>query len=50
MYLQVGQDRYAICHQCWADIAESDIEWNEEEGLKTKKENNAQPPANTTYS
>ncbi|MDR2719829.1 MAG: hypothetical protein LBC03_03380 [Nitrososphaerota archaeon] len=45
MYLQIGQDRYAICHQCWADIAESDVEWDEE-GLKTKKEN-AQPP-NTT--
>jgi len=38
VYLQIGQGRLAICHQCWADIAESNVELDEE-GLKTKENN-----------
>jgi hypothetical protein len=36
VYIQIGQERYPICCQCWAELAESNAEWNET-GLKTEE-------------
>ncbi|MDR0374094.1 MAG: hypothetical protein LBI79_11235 [Nitrososphaerota archaeon] len=40
LYLQIGQERLAICRQCWTEIAESEAEWDET-GLKTKEKQTA---------
>ncbi|MCL2134453.1 MAG: hypothetical protein FWH37_02700 [Candidatus Bathyarchaeota archaeon] len=37
VYIQIGQEKLPPCRQCWTEMAESTIEWDEE-GLKTEKE------------
>jgi len=36
-YIQIGQERLPLCHQCWIDMAESSVEWGED-GLKTEED------------
>jgi hypothetical protein len=37
VYIQIGQEKLPLCCQCWTEMAESNVEWDEE-GLKTEKE------------
>lgn len=38
VYIQVGTEKLPICRTCWIELAESDIEWNED-GLISVREN-----------
>jgi hypothetical protein len=36
VYIQVGAEKLPICRTCWIELAESDIEWDED-GLSAIK-------------
>jgi hypothetical protein len=38
VYIQIGQEKLPLCRQCWTEMAESNVEWDEE-GLKTERNN-----------
>jgi hypothetical protein len=38
VYIQVGAEKLPICRTCWIELAESDIEWDED-GLSAIKGN-----------
>ena len=39
LYVQINQEKIAICQQCWLDLSETTEDWNKETP-KDEKQNN----------
>jgi len=39
VYLQINQEKTPICQQCWFELADANIEWDEN-GLRVAENNN----------
>jgi len=39
VYILLGSEKIPLCHKCWCELAELDVEWGEE-GLKNGEKHN----------